>query len=222
MDPMNTGEHTELDDLALPRSIVMRLIKQVLPQKSTAQKEAVKAITNSATLFVSYLTSAAGEISSTKNRKVVMPQDVLSALQEIEYPDFTNQLDAHLQAYEAALKEKKLKIPHVDEDKSTKKSRLDPQDKLVQETSSGMEENDKDELEQEDVAEELAQENILSDREDADMEATENPVEDSVEPNYIDTIHLTDATGNPIDEGSSDSDVNESEPELHGSPNNSS
>ncbi|EPX74184.1 DNA polymerase epsilon subunit Dpb4 [Schizosaccharomyces octosporus yFS286] len=216
MNPTNVGEHTELDDLALPRSIVMRLIKQVLPQKSTAQKEAVKAITNSATLFASYLTSAAGEISSTRNRKIVMPQDVLSALQEIEYPEFTSQLEAHLRAYEAALKDKKLKIPQVDEDKSTKKSRMEPQEKLEQETSYGMEE--KDELEQEDVAEELAQEDILSEREDVDIEPTENPVEAG----YIDTIHLTDATGNPIDEGSSDSDVHESEAELHESPNNSS
>ncbi|EPY49306.1 DNA polymerase epsilon subunit Dpb4 [Schizosaccharomyces cryophilus OY26] len=220
MDSTNTGEHTELDDLALPRSIVMRLIKQVLPQKSTAQKEAVKAITNSATLFISYLTSAAGEISSTNNRKIVMPQDVLGALEEIEYPEFANRLDAHLQAYEASLKEKKLKLPQVDEDKSTKKSKMDPRYKAVLNKDNETEEYDRDELEQEDVAEELAQEDVLSDREDMDMETAENPVEDLAEPNYIDTIHLTDATGNPIDEGSSDSDVNESESELHGSPNN--
>lgn len=58
MNQDKSKETSELDDLALPRSIIMRLVKGVLPEKSLVQKEALKAMINSATLFVSFLTSA--------------------------------------------------------------------------------------------------------------------------------------------------------------------
>lgn len=46
-----------MQDLNLPKSIVQRLSKGVLPANTQIQKDAVLAMSKSATVFVNYLTS---------------------------------------------------------------------------------------------------------------------------------------------------------------------
>lgn len=47
-----------VEDLNLPKSIVQRLAKGVLPPNTQIQKDALLAMSKSATVFVNYLTSA--------------------------------------------------------------------------------------------------------------------------------------------------------------------
>jgi len=47
-----------LQDLNLPKSIVQRLAKGVLPPNTQIQKDALLAMSKSATVFVNYITSA--------------------------------------------------------------------------------------------------------------------------------------------------------------------
>jgi histone H3/H4 len=46
-----------LQDLNLPKSIVQRLAKGVLPPNTQIQKDALLAMSKSATVFVNYITS---------------------------------------------------------------------------------------------------------------------------------------------------------------------
>ncbi|CAB09118.1 DNA polymerase epsilon subunit D [Schizosaccharomyces pombe] len=203
MNQDKSKETSELDDLALPRSIIMRLVKGVLPEKSLVQKEALKAMINSATLFVSFLTSASGEIATNNNRKILMPQDVLNALDEIEYPEFSKTLKKHLEAYELALKEKRLKLPNVSDVDNRKKAKIDAHD------TTPLDE-EKDELEEERIAEDIAQNEVEQNIDDVeDLEEVNDTLDANAESPQIETIHLTDATGNPI-EDSSESDSEES------------
>lgn len=48
---------TSVEDLALPRTMIQRLAKGVLPPNTQIQKDALLAMSKSATVFVNYLTS---------------------------------------------------------------------------------------------------------------------------------------------------------------------
>ena len=56
---MNTGLYllTGLQDLTLPKSIITRLAKGVLPPNTQIQANAILALSKSTTVFISYLAS---------------------------------------------------------------------------------------------------------------------------------------------------------------------
>jgi len=56
-----------LQDLNLPKSIVQRLAKGVLPPNTQIQKDALLAMSKGATVFVNYLTSTYAIVSSNLN-----------------------------------------------------------------------------------------------------------------------------------------------------------
>ncbi|KAK5089645.1 hypothetical protein LTR70_006545 [Exophiala xenobiotica] len=75
------GDVVALDDLLLPKSIIQRISKGVLPANTSISKDAVLALTKSATVFISHL---AGEANDLTDRKTIQSQDVIKALKEIE------------------------------------------------------------------------------------------------------------------------------------------
>ncbi|KIW34787.1 uncharacterized protein PV07_01543 [Cladophialophora immunda] len=74
-----------IDDLLLPRSLVSRLSRGVLPPNTSLQKDALLALTRSATVFISYLAHHANEQSQLRHKKTLNVQDVMAALKEIEF-----------------------------------------------------------------------------------------------------------------------------------------
>ncbi|KIV97653.1 hypothetical protein PV10_01372 [Exophiala mesophila] len=76
------GDGVGIDDLLLPRTLIQRLARSALPPNTSIQRDAVLAISKSATVFISYLAHAANEQST---RKTLAPQDVLQALRELEF-----------------------------------------------------------------------------------------------------------------------------------------
>lgn len=68
--------------MLLPRSIVQRIAKGVLPANTSIQKDAILALTKSATVFISHLADSANEQT---DRKTIQSQDVIKALYEIEF-----------------------------------------------------------------------------------------------------------------------------------------
>ncbi|KIW70504.1 hypothetical protein PV04_02766 [Phialophora macrospora] len=73
-----------IDDLLLPRSLISRLARGSLPPNTSLQKDALLALTRSATVFISYLAHHANEQSQLRHRKTLGIQDVYVALQEME------------------------------------------------------------------------------------------------------------------------------------------
>lgn len=67
--------------MLLPKSIIQRISKGVLPANTSISKDAVLALTKSATVFISHL---AGEANDLTDRKTIQSQDVIKALKEIE------------------------------------------------------------------------------------------------------------------------------------------
>ncbi|KAF2145345.1 uncharacterized protein K452DRAFT_243282 [Aplosporella prunicola CBS 121167] len=88
-----------VEDLNLPKTMVNRLAKGALPANTNLQSIAQAAISKSATVFVNYLTSHASDVAARQNKKTIQPKDVLEALKEIEFEQFTERVDRELQRY---------------------------------------------------------------------------------------------------------------------------
>ncbi|KAH3980012.1 hypothetical protein HBH98_174690 [Parastagonospora nodorum] len=85
-----------VEDLNLPKSIVQRLAKGVLPPNTQIQKDALLAMSKSATVFVNYITSCAAEHAQRSGKKTVMPENVFTAMQELEFSFMLPRLEAEV------------------------------------------------------------------------------------------------------------------------------
>ncbi|KAI9767261.1 MAG: hypothetical protein M1840_005861 [Geoglossum simile] len=78
-------------DYNLPRTIVQRLAKGVLPANTQIQKDALLAMSKSATV--------ANENALRAHKRTIQPKDVLDALSYLEFEGFLPRLEAELARY---------------------------------------------------------------------------------------------------------------------------
>ncbi|KZL63707.1 cbf nf-y family transcription factor, partial [Colletotrichum incanum] len=88
-----------IEDLNLPKSIITRLAKGVLPPNTQIQANAVLAMSKSATVFINYLASHANEITVNANKKTVSAEDVFKALDDIEFGFLREPLEQEFAKY---------------------------------------------------------------------------------------------------------------------------
>ncbi|BFZ60114.1 hypothetical protein YB2330_001136 [Saitoella coloradoensis] len=101
------NEKLTIEDLSLPRSVVTRLAKGVMSEGTNVQKDSVLAMTKAATAFVNYLAATANDLTRNAGKKVISPQDVLKALEIMELPEFSTELEKHLDEYQRATRDKR-------------------------------------------------------------------------------------------------------------------
>ena len=85
------------EDLNLPNAVIMRLIKDTLPEGVAVAKEARSAIARAASVFVLFTTSSANNLAQKHKKKTVSAQDVFSALKEMELGKFVEPLQESLE-----------------------------------------------------------------------------------------------------------------------------
>lgn len=86
----------KLEDLNLPGATVARIIKEALPDQVAVGKDARAALSRAASVFVLFLTSQASQEAQREKRKTLLGQDVIKALEELEFDDFIEPLQAVL------------------------------------------------------------------------------------------------------------------------------
>ncbi|KAL2212132.1 histone-fold-containing protein [Sarocladium strictum] len=96
-----------IEDLTLPKSIVTRLAKGVLPPNTQIQANAILAMSKSATVFINYLASHANEHTFNANKKTISPADVFKALDDIEFGFLKEPLEAEFAKFTALQAEKR-------------------------------------------------------------------------------------------------------------------
>ncbi|PIA28244.1 hypothetical protein AQUCO_07200118v1 [Aquilegia coerulea] len=92
----------ELEEL--PKSIVRRVVKDKLSQCSSEdgggdlnlQKDTLVAFSESARIFIHYLSATANDVCKESKRQTINADDVFKALEEIEFPEFIGPLKACL------------------------------------------------------------------------------------------------------------------------------
>ncbi|XP_021278451.1 DNA polymerase epsilon subunit 3 [Herrania umbratica] len=126
----------------LPKAIVRRVVKEKLSDCSpdydiNVHKDALLAFTESARIFIHYLSATANDICKESRRQTINAEDVFKALEEIEFSEFVKPLKASLAEFRrknagkkgAATKEKEVKKKRKVEEPSGKSGSKSKQNK---------------------------------------------------------------------------------------------
>ncbi|TIC94182.1 DNA polymerase epsilon subunit D [Colletotrichum higginsianum] len=130
-----------IEDLSLPKSIITRLAKGVLPPNTQIQANAVLAMSKSATVFINYLASHANEITVNANKKTVSAEDVFKALDDIEF-GFLPSSDTAPRAKKARVDDSAMTVGEDVDDGET-----EPEEEAEEEEDNDNEEEEADEEE---------------------------------------------------------------------------
>lgn len=96
-----------IQDLNLPNSNITKIIKDSLPADVNMDKEARIAIARATSVFIMYLSSNAAAAAHKHNHKTFSAQDVLNAVNEMEFANFMGPMKASLQVHQKSMKDKK-------------------------------------------------------------------------------------------------------------------
>ncbi|KAJ4307931.1 hypothetical protein N0V84_012404 [Fusarium piperis] len=96
-----------IEDLTLPKSIITRLAKGVLPPNTQIQANAILALSQSTTVFINYLASHANENTIGAGKKTIAPADVFKALEDTEFSFLRAPLEAEFAKFNAIQTEKR-------------------------------------------------------------------------------------------------------------------
>merc|ERR1712029_671740 len=81
--------------------------KDALPDGTKVSKEASQAIAKAASVFVLYATSCSNQIASRANRKTIGGQDVISAMEDMDFDKFVRPLEVNLEGWKESQQKKK-------------------------------------------------------------------------------------------------------------------
>eukprot|EP01018_Ginkgo_biloba_P013289 Gb_21904 [translate_table: standard] len=122
---MASGAETE----DLPRANVRRVVKGKLtdltrddPAKKdiAIHKEALLAFSESARIFMHYLSATANDICKESKRQTINAEDVMKAIEEMEFPEFLDPLRTSLEAFRKQNASKKSETKTKSGDKKRK------------------------------------------------------------------------------------------------------
>ncbi|XP_044747938.1 DNA polymerase epsilon subunit 3 [Coccinella septempunctata] len=82
----------KLEDLNLPNASVQKIIKEALPESINVGKDAKAALSRAASVFILYVTSEASKGAHKDGRKTLLGQDVLKAIEKLEFDEFMETL----------------------------------------------------------------------------------------------------------------------------------
>jgi DNA polymerase epsilon subunit 3 len=110
----------ESQDADLPKALLKRLIKAKLQDVDKAKggdgkrdfqvnKDALLAFGEAAKLFIHYLTAAANDNCKDAKRQTISADDILTALNELEFGELVEPLKQSLEAFKAENREKNKK-----------------------------------------------------------------------------------------------------------------
>eukprot|EP00041_Stephanoeca_diplocostata_P029890 m.890972 g.890972 ORF g.890972 m.890972 type:complete len:191 (+) comp23652_c1_seq34:192-764(+) len=111
-------------DQELPRAVLQRLIKNVVPDGVGISRDAKIAFGVAAQIFVSYVTATSNDIAQAAKRKTLSAKDVLEAMEVMGFPDFVDPLKASLEEYKKEQQDKKDKAKRTKAEKEAAKSKI--------------------------------------------------------------------------------------------------
>ncbi|KAH7415373.1 hypothetical protein KP509_14G040000 [Ceratopteris richardii] len=127
----------------LPRTIVRRLVKGKVAELTkdmtekreiALHKEAIVAFSESAKVFIHYLSATANDICKDAKRQIISADDVLKAIEEIEFVEFLEPLRASLEEFR---RDNAIKKSEAKEKGQAKKRKSDVGDVQQNEEAAG-------------------------------------------------------------------------------------
>ncbi|KAN0077980.1 Histone-fold-containing protein [Tylopilus felleus] len=112
-----------IENFELPKSLVTKIAKSVIPDNAKLQKETVLSLVKGSTVFINYLAATAHDVALSKQHKSISASDVLKALEMIEFGDLVDPLQNELQIYRDNAKGDKNRKSGVDRNINSSKGK---------------------------------------------------------------------------------------------------
>ncbi|KAG7353417.1 histone-like transcription factor CBF/NF-Y [Nitzschia inconspicua] len=90
-----------------PVACVRRILKNTLHSHTNVGKDATTAFARASGIFIIYLTACANDFARENRRQTITANDVLAAIKELEFDEFTPELTAFLEQYRESERGKK-------------------------------------------------------------------------------------------------------------------
>ncbi|CAG2164192.1 unnamed protein product [Oppiella nova] len=135
------------EDFNMPSNVVSKIIKDALPHGVNVSADVRSAASRSASIFILYVTTCANDIAVANKRKTLSAQDVLEAITQIGFEEFTEEL---MELHKTLMKEKTLK----ERQRLKNKSMESKSSQVLDDKDDDNEEEEEDEDEEEDEEEE--------------------------------------------------------------------
>ncbi|XP_057748947.1 DNA polymerase II subunit B4 [Arachis stenosperma] len=114
----------------LPRTIVRRIVKDKLSRCSedgdiSVNKDALLAFSESARIFIHYISATANDICKESKRQIVNADDIFKALEETDFSEFIRPLKASLEDFRKKNAGKKAAVSKEKESEKNKKRKVE-------------------------------------------------------------------------------------------------
>ncbi|KAF9936488.1 hypothetical protein BGZ67_002349 [Mortierella alpina] len=163
---------SSIEDNELPKAILTRIMKQVLPDNTNIQANAKLAMTKSTTLFVNYLASAANEVAAAAGHKIISGAHVLKALESLDLEEMLPRLTEEFKAYQAIQKSRKGAAAKSSKDKQD--SEASGESRKRKPSSDGPESSSKSRKSASDANPRDGQQDMVEDRSEDEATGDEN------------------------------------------------
>mmetsp|Transcript_38297 Transcript_38297/g.89070 ORF Transcript_38297/g.89070 Transcript_38297/m.89070 type:complete len:245 (-) Transcript_38297:654-1388(-) len=90
-----------------PLACVRRVLKRSLPKETNFGRDASSAFTRAAGIFIIYVTACANDFARENKRQTITANDILSAIKELDFDEFSPQLEDFLTRHREDEKRKK-------------------------------------------------------------------------------------------------------------------
>ncbi|KAI3630680.1 hypothetical protein MIR68_012115 [Amoeboaphelidium protococcarum] len=94
------------EDLSLPKATISKLIADYLPDGVKCSQEARDVIQDCLTEFIHLLTTQANDVCSKSTKKVILPQHITEALEQLGFGTFNQELESLLDEHKKEAKAK--------------------------------------------------------------------------------------------------------------------
>ncbi|GBL86957.1 DNA polymerase epsilon subunit 3 [Araneus ventricosus] len=91
----------KIEELSLPSTVIMRILKDAVPDGINISKEARSAVARAASVFVLYTTACSSQVQATSQRKTLTLPDVFAALEDMMFEDMIEPIKECLEAFHA-------------------------------------------------------------------------------------------------------------------------
>lgn len=90
-----------------PLACIKRILKNTLPESTNVGKDASVAFARACGIFIIYLTACANDFAREGKRQTITANDVLAAMKELDFDEFTPDMTLFLENYRQAERDKK-------------------------------------------------------------------------------------------------------------------
>ncbi|KJH41768.1 hypothetical protein DICVIV_12258 [Dictyocaulus viviparus] len=112
----------KIDELRLPMAVLSRIVKSSLPNGVALSKDARTYMMRACIVFILYILSQAEDCASSKKRKTVMVEDVMTSLKISGFDTLFDPLNDAFNLYKASNANKIMKL------KASKRAQSNPSD----------------------------------------------------------------------------------------------